>query len=338
LQHAGGESQFTFENGAADLVEEGLEGMDVPFSEEPDASGLTTIVALPEGRPPMFFAERVEVGQQAEPEPPTKRRRIITSAKPAKPARPKRAKSLPKGEVFDAEGGVTKQGLTQVRKMRRYRNADLNQANLAVSSDPQALENLTREHFRRKVNRDELSGKVISGGNIRTYAEKLAIQNPTGALDLDQATVEFLEMPENKSLKDVLLQRLKNLREALGMPESELPDDQIEADPWTAAAELQRKAIVSVQENQLLRRAADDFVYMFSRSIGDLKPDALLWDPDNLSLTVIDPTHTVNTSFDVFHEFKTMLYARIFEMMTGLPVEGIEFRSEREQRTLRTPK
>jgi hypothetical protein len=218
--------------------------------------------------------------------------------------------------------------------MRKYKNATPDQANEAFRGDPKALENLTREHFRRRANRGEMSGKVISGGNIETYASKLPHQDPQYAPDLEQATIEFLERPENANLRKELTDRLVRLREALHMPEDSLTADEINDNPWQAAQKLKEKATATLKKGDQLLRAAEDFVNILGNSLGKLKPDMIVWDPAGPSLKVVDATHTVNTSFEVFHQFKTMVYARVFEMITGVPTEALEFRSPQEQRVL----
>jgi hypothetical protein len=127
--------------------------------------------------------------------------------------------------------------------------------------------------------------------------------------------------------------RLTRLRDSLNVPSGRLPDAAIQHDPWAASGRLRDRAATSLPEHHPLRRAAEDFVSSLSRSLGDLKPDMIIWDPATGTVTVIDATHTVGTQFAVFHEFKTMLYARIFAMITGRPVTGIEFRTPRQQRT-----
>ena len=122
------------------------------------------------------------------------------------------------------------------------------------------------------------------------------------------------------------------------MPPDSLSDEEINNQPWEAAWKLREKAVATLAEGNLLRRAAEDFVNILGNSIGRLKPDMILWDEAGQSLKVVDPTHTVNTSFEVFHQFKTMLYARIFEMITGVQTEALEFRSPQEQRELEVPR
>jgi hypothetical protein len=231
---------------------------------------------------------------------------------------------------------LTEQGAKHVNRMSRFRGRTLSvdEASAALS-DPAVHEHVVKEHVRRQVNRGEATGRVISGGatdmTIRQYAQQLPRGN--NPLDLNQATVEFLNRPENQTLRQRMIDRLTALRDELNMPPDALSNAEIGQNPWEAALRLKEKADVS-QAEPLVRRAAQDFVESLSRNIGDLKPDFILWDAATGTLTVYDPTHTVATRFEVFHEFKTMLYQRIFEALTGLPVRAIEFRSPREQRTL----
>jgi hypothetical protein len=333
LERAGGETQYTYENGATDLVEAGLEAKGVPYEEETGEDGLQTIVAEPAAGPPMVLAERAEAPK---PEAAPKRRYVPSPPpKPPKPPRKRRPRSLPKGEIFGSDGRLTKQGVSRVRRFKRYRKATEDEANLAVK-DPDVLEGLTREHYKRMVNRGEITGKVLPPKkNIREYAKVLPNEGPGRAPNLDQATIEFLR--SNPKLMDELTTRLKDLRDTLGMPEDLLPEAAIKKDPWTAAGKLREKATVSKADPQL-QRAANDFVDILSRSIGNLQPDLVLLDEANSSLTVVDPTHTVSTQFEVFHQFKTMLYARVLELYTGLPAEAVEFRSPREKRDLKIPR
>jgi hypothetical protein len=166
--------------------------------------------------------------------------------------------------------------------------------------------------------------------NIRGYAEKI----PDRSADppsLEESTRDFIDRPENSALRNELVSRLIRLRNVLRMPAAELSDAAIAGDPWGASARLQAKA-EAAQAPAMLRRAADDYVAMFSRSIGDLQPDMMAVSPGGVK--VIDATQTVGTQFEVFHEFKTRLYMRIVEQLTGLPTSGLEFRSTREQRPL----
>ena len=341
VQRAGGEAQFTFANGETDVVESGLTDTGVPYSVETGGEGLDTIVAEPEGKAPLIFVER-EAEPEPEPEaaPPRKGKRTYVASpppKPARPAKPRKAKTPPKGELFDPDGGLTSQGVTQVRKMKRFKNATPDQANEAVKSDAGALENIVREHFRRAINRKEFQGKLISGGNIRTYAQKLGGDVLLRPLDLEEATVDFLQEKRNANLRRLLVEKLTVLRDDLGMTPDVLSDAEIDANPWEASFRLAQKAANTLPKGSSLRRAAEEFPEMFRRSLGDLKPDGVIWDPGSGRLKVIDPTHTVNTEFETFHEFKTLLYVRIFEELTGVPAEGIDFRSPREQTTVQTP-
>src|SRR5262249_13177122 len=153
--------------------------------------------------------------------PPLPKRRIVIVPKiePSPPARAPRKRTLPKGQIFDPKGGLTDQGVTQVRAKTGNRNLTPGQANMEAAGDPAVLEHLVKEHFRRAVNRGEISGKVVAGGkNMREYARELSIKDPKGTLNLDQSTQEFLKQPENVRLREELIRRLTMLRDELGMP------------------------------------------------------------------------------------------------------------------------
>ncbi|MEJ8837988.1 eCIS core domain-containing protein [Ramlibacter sp. AN1133] len=323
-----GETQYSYAPGATEVVAQALEAKNAVVTDVVDAAGQHTLVAEVPGEPPIFLSERA-----GPPETRTPKRIYVPSAPvPAPPPTPTRTRSMPKGEVFAPEGGVTKQGATVVRRAAGNTDLTIDQANLKAGGDPNVHEALVKEHFRRSINRGEIPGRLVSGHkmNIRGYAEAI----PERAADppsLDEATRDFIDRPENSTLRNELVDRLIRLRNALRMPAAELSDATIAGDPWDASARLQAKA-EAAQAPAMLRRAADDYVAMFSRSIGDLQPDMMIVDPR--SVKVIDATHTVGTQFEVFHEFKTRLYMRIIEQLTGLPVTGLEFRSPREQRSL----
>ena len=319
-----GESQYTYAPGATEVVAQELEAKNAVVTDVVDKSGAHTLVAEVPGEPPLFLSERT-----GSPETRTPRRIYVPSPPvPEPPAARTRARSSPKGAVFSPEGGVTKQGVTVVRGTPGNANVTADQANLKAGGDPNVHEALVKEHFRRSINRGEIQGKLLSGYkmNIRGYADAI----PSRAADapaLDEATRTFIDRPENAALRNELVR----LRNVLHMPATDLPEAMIEHDPWDAAARLQAKAQASQAPAQL-QRAADDYVAMFSRAIGDLQPDMMI--ADTGSVRVIDATHTVGTQFEVFHEFKTRLYMAIVERLTGLPVTGLEFRSPREQREL----
>ena len=324
---AAGESQYSYAPGATEVVVEVLEAKNAVVSERVEPSGLHTLIAEAPGQAPMFLSERPAV------EPAKPRRRIVTVApapapQPARPRAPHRAR----GEIFGPEG-LTDQGVTQVRQQQGDRNLSKDAANLLGVSNPKVHEHLVKEHYRRAINRGEIPGRVVSGNemNMRRFLEEIPQRNADGP-PLDEPTRDFIDRQENAALRSELVSRLTRLRGALGMTEVQLPDAAIANDPWEAAGRLREKAQATLREGHSLRRAAEDYVAMFARSIGDLKPDMMV--VDAASPTVVDATHTVGTQFEVFHEFKTMLYVRIVELVTGLPVIGVEFRSPREQRTL----
>ena len=324
-----GESQFTYAPGATEVVAEVMEAKNAIVSETADAAGRHTLVAETPGQPPVFLSERPPAL------PPRVPRRIIVAPArlPEPPPAKTRAPYRPKGEVFASEGGLTSQGVTQVREHQGDRSISKDEANLRAVSNTSVHEHLVKEHFRRAINRGEITGRVVSGHemNMQTFIEAIPQRDPKGP-KLDEATRNFINRPENARLRDQLLNRLGRLRGALGMNETQLPDAAIARDPWEAAGRLREKAQATLRDGHALRRAAEDYVSMFGRPIGDLKPDMMV--VDAASVRVIDATQTVGTQFEVFHEFKTMLYARIVELVTGLPVTGVEFRSPREQRTL----
>jgi hypothetical protein len=321
-----GEAQYSYAPGATEVVVDALEAKNAVVTDVVDASGQHTLVAEAPGERPIYVSERA-----AAPEARKPKQVYIRPSVPEPPPGKMRAPYRPKGEVYAPRGGLTDQGVTQVREQQGNRNLSPGQANLKAASDSDVLEHLVKEHFRRAINRGEISGRLVSGHkmNIRAYAEELSQR--ADAPSLDEATRNFIDRPENERLRNELVNRLVRLRNALRMPAADLPDAAIAGDPWEAAGRLRDKA-QAAEAPAALRRAAEDYVSMFARSIGDLQPDMIIIDSG--SITVIDATHTVGTQFEVFHEFKTLLYKRIIEQISGLPVTGIEFRSPREQRTL----
>jgi hypothetical protein len=320
-----GEAQYSYAPGATEEVMEALEGKNAVVSDTIDAKGQHTLVAETPGEPPVFLSERA-------PRAPV--RRYVPSP-PAPAPKPPRAKprAPDTGPIFAPEGGLTKYGVTQVRSLRGNANLTVDEANLKAASHPGVLEHLVREHYRRAINRGEIRGRFVSGYkmNIRRFAEALP-GRAANAPAFNEATRDFINRPENAALRNQLINRLSQLRDALGMPQANLNDAAIDGDPWEAAGRLRDKAQATLGEMHPLRRAAEDYASMFARSIGDLQPDMMIVEQG--SFTVIDATHTVGTQFEVFHEFKTMLYKRIMESIWGLPGTGIEFRSPREQRTI----
>jgi hypothetical protein len=324
-----GESQYTYAPGATEVVVEVMEAKNAVVSASVDAAGQHTLVAETPGQPPVFLSERAP----AIPPRTPKRIRVPSAPVPEPPPTKTRAPYRPKGDVFAPEGGLTEQGVTQVREQQGDRNISKDEANLLAVSKTSVHEHLVKEHLRRAINRGEMTGRVVSGHemDMRGFIEEIP-QRAANAPKSDEATRDFINRPENARLRDQLLNRLRRLRGALGMTETQLPDAAIAGDPWDAAGQLRDKAQATLRDGHALRRAAEDYAAMFARSIGDLKPDMMV--VDATSVRVVDATQTVGTQFEVFHEFKTMLYVRIVELVTGLPVTGVEFRSPREQRTL----
>lgn len=342
LQRAGGEAEFTYEPGATQLLEEGLEANDVPFVEAANAAGLHTVTATPEGEPPAFFAERAPEPKPDAPKSGRKRRYVPPPAVRAKKAKSARKpRPGPKGKLFGPDGRLTPQGETQVRKGRKnpYKNATSDQLNAALQN-PSVLERITREDLRRAIRRGDsnVSGRLLPSGrhkNIRDYAEELPHGNAE-PVDLDQPATRFLDGSRNADLRQELVRRLATLRDMLGMKAAELSLEEIRANPWASAERLRQKAVVAQSEFMLVR-ASKDFVDLLGRPIGNVEPDILVWDEPSNELHVIDPTHTVNTAFSVFHGFKTMLNARILEGLTGIPADAMDYRSSRELTRLPIP-
>jgi Domain of unknown function (DUF4157) len=330
LRHAGGEAQYSYEFGTTEDVVRALEAKHAAVTESIDNNGLHTVTAEVEDGRTMYFAERAE----AVPEASRPKRKIIVAPAPKPAPSPKPApkpRARAKGELFDEDGKLTSQGVTQVKRATRNKNLTADEAEMQLRGNPRVLEHVVKEHFRRAAARGEVPGRVVVRNNVRGYAKDLP---QTGNLNLDQGVITFLNRAENSGLRSALHERLRTLRKELKVPEADLTDTMIETDPWRAAARLQQKAAATLPEGDGLRKAANEFVDSLSRILGDLKPDMIVWDPAGPKLMVVDPTHTVGTKFAIYHEFKTLLYARVFEVMTGLPVTAIDFRSPKESRLL----
>jgi hypothetical protein len=340
IRFEGGEGQFTYAFGATGDLVKSLEAKGDTVSQETAADGLHVVVAEPPGESPAFLVERPAVPAQAEPPVPKRapQRRFVPSPPPAQPKRSAKPRTpwVPKGELTDKNGRLTSQGesfvRTVARGLREFQGRALSSDELNQAlKNPKVLERFVVEHFERSINRGEISGSFISGKN-RTVSQFLREILPSDPKPVEGESVnDFVN--EDADLKKDLIARLRNLREALNVPADSLQDDEIAANPWRAAEHL-RQTSSSGPELDSARRTAAAFVNQLSYVCGNLQPDGIIWDASTRTLTVIDATHTFDTVFGIFHEFKTLLYSRIFVKATGFSVKAIEFRSAREQRTL----